>query len=128
MQPASSRGHTTFLDDGVLSWEKVSALLTRGNVAHDFEVHLRSIAASCLSGPLQQRLVAFCDNEFKNSHVGAADLVPLDPSPAHWPLPSAGQADAPNTLLEKYPLRQPNAEGGATYYLVGVVVVVREFK
>jgi hypothetical protein len=107
-----------FLENGALSWEKVSALLTRGNVVRDFEVHLRSIAASCLSGDLQKTLLTFCDNQFKGNNVAVADLLQLSPSPAGWRLPSAAPAEAQTTLLERYPLKQPNSEGGTTYYLL----------
>lgn len=106
-----------FLDHGVLSWQKVSALL-RGSVGRDFEIHLRSIATSCLAGSVQRTLLAFCDSEFKGSNVSNGDLVKLTPSPTGWRLPSAGGSGTQTSLLDRYPLRQPNREGGTTYYLL----------
>lgn len=106
-----------FLDQGRLSWPKVSALLA-GSAIRQFEIHLRSIAESCLTHETQQTLLAFCDQQFRTGNVQRRDLDRLPMNPMEWPLPSRPGSDAQTSLLERYPLKQPNAAGGTTYYLV----------
>ncbi|HYO75235.1 MAG TPA: hypothetical protein VE010_02130, partial [Thermoanaerobaculia bacterium] len=106
-----------FLDQGHLSWQKVSALVA-GPAARQFEIHLRSVAESCLTHAIQQTLIAFCNEQFGLGNVNRRDLHDLPLNPIEWPLPSRGGAESHTALLERYPLKQPNADGGTTYYLV----------
>lgn len=105
------------LEQGRLSWEKVGALLD-GAAVRQFEIHLRSIAESCLTHEVQQTLIAFCDQQFGTGNVHRRDLQQLPLNPGEWPLPALGGAESQTSLLERYPLKQPNAAGGTTYYLV----------
>lgn len=105
-----------YVDGATLSWPLTHAQLRKVGLEQKFETHLRSIAECCLSQSIQQTLVAFCATTFTDLPTrGQTQKLGLDPST--WPIPKAVGEDK-TELLAKYPLRQTNADGGVTYYLV----------
>lgn len=98
-----------------LSWERCRrTLLTNVQEENDFQGHLRRVANALPSKRFKDRLNAFCDQNFTEtiSVTGA-----LDKDPLNWEVPG-NNVPSEEELLQRYPLRKVNKDGGYNYYLV----------
>lgn len=111
---AQSEGLKPFLEGNRLSWEKARVLLDDDNYRKEFQQYLLSIPAILPDNSLKENLEKFCQQNFP-AFLG--NRLSLSPYPQKHPV-RAIKTVTEEELLENYPLKRPNGNGGTTYYLL----------
>ena len=99
-----------------LSWERCRKdLLSNDKKTGEFHAHLLRIAQLLPSKTFKERVEKFCQSHFTDDVQLSGRL---DPDPMKWDDIPGNKPPSEKELLEKYPLRKANRDGGYTYFLV----------